>query len=73
MIGLLVYRLWFTVDGVKIKEGREKSLPSFCLKSNDFYTLLFCFLKYFEGDGVVAGGGFADALGDGGEGFLWEF
>jgi hypothetical protein len=52
-----------TVDGVKIKEGREKSLPSFCLYSNDFYVLLFCFLNYFEGDGVVAGDGFAYALG----------
>ena len=58
-----------TVDGVKIKEGREKSLPSL------FYwlLLLFWFFKYFEGDGVVAGDGFAYALGEGGEGFLWEF
>ena len=47
--------LWFTVDGVEIKEGREKSLPSFCLKSIDFYILLFWFFNYLEGDGVVAG------------------
>ncbi len=38
-----------------------------------FMLLLFWFFKYLEGDGVVAGGGFADALGEGREGFLWEF
>ena len=43
-----VYRLWFTVDGVKIKEGREKSLPSLF-----YWLLLLFFFNYLEGDGAV--------------------